>query len=352
MQEEIEHPGLINHLTGSAGVGRLSLQMEILAGLKEKPRRIPSKFFYDATGSALFEKITPLPEYYLTACEKEILSGLWDKLRLTGPDIRIIELGSGDGSKLMLLLDQLPPDRLKNIVYYPVDISAAAVRDAVKKLNDNFPGLRVGGILADFTKQLHLLPVGGTRIFCFFGSTIGNLDPDEARNFMMQLGAVMKHGDHLLLGIDMVKEPVILENAYNDKQGVTARFNQNILQVVNGLMEADFDPSMFAHEAFYNSEKQRVEMHLQARKEMLIKCGVNGSRILISEGETIHTENSYKFSPCQIEDLGKAGGVRVKEIFADSKDWFGVVHFHKPAASFTSRQHPGLPEYQHQPQNH
>ncbi len=333
MEEEVNPPCLINYLTSSDEAGKISWQEEILAGLKETPRRIPSKFFYDATGSALFEKITTLPEYYLTKCEKEILRNLWDKLKLAGTDIRIIELGSGDGSKMMLVLNQIPRDQLKNFVYYPVDISHNALRGAVSELNQHFPDLQAQGILADFSRQLHLLPAEGIRIFCFFGSTIGNLDPDEARDFMIKLGAVMKHGDHLLLGMDMVKNPDVLENAYNDKQGVTARFNKNILQVVNGLVKTDFDPSMFLHKAFYNAEKQRVEMHLQARKDMLIKCGVNGNRIAISEGETIHTENSCKFSREQIEDLGKAGGMRVNEIFTDSKNWFGVVHFDKPAAS-------------------
>lgn len=329
MDIEKEKPAIIDLLTDSAGAGDKSAKNEILEGLKNQPKRIPSKFFYDGKGSGLFEAITTLPEYYPTRCEKEILTYLWDKLELNAGDLRIIELGSGDCSKIRLLLTCMPEDQLRNVIYYPVDISPVAIRDAIADLKESFPTLKVKGIAADFTSQLHLLPRGGTRMFCFFGSTIGNLDPGEINGFMTSLGREMVKGDHLLMGLDMIKDISVLENAYNDNRGVTAMFNKNILSVANELLESDFDPGMFDHKAFYNQEKQRIEMHLQARRNMSVSCNSNGSRIKLKEGETIHTENSHKFSPEQIEQLGEAGGLGVKAIYPDSKAWFGVVHFVK-----------------------
>ena len=329
MDIEEKKPAIIDLLTESAGAGDKSAKNEILEGLMEHQKRIPSKFFYDGKGSGLFEEITMLPEYYPTRCEKEILTYLWDKLELNAGDLRIIELGSGDCSKIRLLLTCIPEDQLRNVFYYPVDISAVAIRDAITDLQESFPKLEVKGIAADFTSQLHMLPKGGARMFCFFGSTIGNLDSDEINMFMTGLGREMAKGDQLLLGLDMVKDISVLENAYNDKRGVTAMFNKNILNVTNELLESDFDPEMFDHKAFYNQKKQRIEMHLQARRDMSVSCNSNGSRIKLKEGETIHTENSHKFSPEQIEQLGEAGGLSVKAIYPDSKEWFGVVHFVK-----------------------
>lgn len=308
------------------------LKQEILQGLKGTPKRIPSKFFYDKRGSALFEEITRLEEYYPTRCEKYILKTLGGEIRLGSHgnnELKIIELGSGDSSKIRLFLHSFPPDRLSRLIYYPVDISEDAIRGALSDLTHEFPMLRIRGIVADFLEHLRFLPRSEPRLFCFFGSTIGNMDEPEADRFMAELGRQMQPGDHLLLGLDMVKDVNVLENAYNDEPGVTARFNKNILFVANELLDADFDPESFEHRAFYHRERQRIEMHLLARKNMLVRCGKNGPEIDIRQGEGIHTENSRKFSRDQIHELADRGQLKVNEIFADPKGWFSVVHYTK-----------------------
>lgn len=310
-------------------IGKEAMQQEILQGLKSTPKYIPSKYFYDKKGSELFEEITSLEEYYPTRTEKEIISALWDKLQLDGQELHIIELGSGDASKIELLFSQIPPDKQKNIHYYPVDISESAVKTAAAKLAKLFPDLTITGIVADFIHQLALLPQSGKRCFCFLGSTIGNLEAHEVSSFLDGVSNTMQHGDHLLLGLDRIKDIQVLENAYNDKKGVTARFNKNILHVTNDLLEATFDPDAFSHLAFFNKEKQRIEMHLKAEKDMVIHFGLNGQKIRLSEGETIHTENSHKFDARQIEKIAAGNGMRIKQHFTDTKGWFSLVHFRR-----------------------
>jgi len=303
----------------------------LLDGLKSDHKHVSSKYFYDSVGAKLFQEITLLPEYYLTRTEKEILRGASIQIagHMRGTDI--IELGSGDSSKISIVLGSMPGEHIASIRYIPVDVSRASIEDSAEILNKSFPGLKIHGVVADFEKQLDLIPGGEERLICFFGSTIGNLARNESRRFMAELGRIMKPGGMLLLGIDMVKDKHVLENAYNDSDRTTEKFNRNILNVVNKLAGTDFDPVLFDHVAFYNEDQSRIEMHLKATRDMEISSPHLNGRIMIQKGETIHTENSHKFNLRHIDELASAGGLEIKNIFTDKNRWFSLVHFLKRA---------------------
>jgi len=252
----------------------------------------------------------------------ESLNLLWDGLN-------IIELGSGDRSKIRLLLRQAPQSALPTIKYYAVDISQSAIKKAAKHLASEFPMIQINGVVADFIRHLNRMPKTANRLFCFFGSTIGNLDRIEIKTFMDRLGLLMQSGNHLLLGMDMVKERAILENAYNDVQQITADFNKNILNVVNHLLHTDFDPTAFEHLAFYDEKERRIEMHLKAKNDMVIGSEHSAEKIYIKQAETIHTENSHKFTRDDIESFGRWAGLDVIKIYTDVRRWFSLVHFRK-----------------------
>lgn len=302
---------------------------EILEGLTTHPRQISPKYFYDAGGSQLFESITELEEYYPTRTEKAILSRIGSRLEIDFKDLNIVELGSGDPSKIRLLLQQISSETRATLHYYPVDISHSALEDSTNQLVEEFPEISVTGIVADFMQQFDKLPKIKNRLFCFLGSTIGNFTPEERQNFMMHLGQEMKAGDHLLLGLDMVKDPQVLNRAYNDGQKITAAFNKNILNVVNGIIDTSFDSTDFEHLAFYNENEQRIEMHLKASRDRKIKINGNGDTLYIKKGETIHTENSYKFKREDIEALGLIAGLKVVSVFTDEKLWFSLALYSK-----------------------
>ncbi len=322
----IEQVEIINYLPE---IGIDNVQDEIILGLKSTPKRISSKFFYDDIGSELFERITELDEYYPTRTEKKILSTLMSNLNIEFSNINIIELGSGDHSKISLLLQQIPQNLLSTINYFPVDISQSAIEQSIEKLTSEFPMLNTKGIVADFIHQLNVIPVVDKRLFCFFGSTIGNLNMAEIEGFMKNLGEEMQPGDNLLLGMDMIKEAEVLERAYNDDLQATAKFNKNILNVINGLIGSDFNTNEFKHIAFYNRVDNRIEMHLEAIKDINVKIGVVGDIINIKKGETIHTENSHKFDKDIINKMGTWAGIETEKIFSDTNQWFSLVHFSK-----------------------
>jgi L-histidine N-alpha-methyltransferase len=240
-----------------------------------------------------------------------------------------VELGSGDPSKIRLLLQQIPSEKLSTIHYYPVDISHTAMENSMDQLTEEFPEIEVTGIVADFMQQFERLPKINNRLFCFLGSTIGNFQPEELVKFMRNLGSEMEAGDHLLLGLDMVKDPQVMHRAYNDSQQVTAAFNKNILNVVNGIIDTSFDATDFEHLAFYNEKKQRVEMHLKAVRDRKIRINGSQATMDIKKGDTIHTENSYKFSNRDIETIGMHAGLKPVSIFTDEKKWFSLVLYSK-----------------------
>ena len=317
---------VVNYLTDE-GINKA--KEEIVTGLKAFPKYISPKFFYDERGSKLFEAITKLDEYYPTRTEKKILSTIGKELDLDFSDLSIIDLGSGDHTKIRLLLRQIHRNKLSTIKYFPVDISRSAIERAAEKLTDEFPMLLIQGIVADFIYQLNLIPKTEKRLFCFFGSTIGNLNMSEIEQFMMFLGEEMQEGDSFLLGIDMIKDTAILEKAYNDDQQITADFNKNILNVLNTIAETNFKPIEFEHLAFYNEEKNRIEMHLKARKDMVITINSEADKIHIKKGETIHTENSRKFNYNNIKTMGYWAGLDTEKIFTDDNKWFSLVHYRK-----------------------
>ncbi len=301
---------------------------EILTGLTTQPKYILPKYFYDEKGSDLFEQITFLPEYYPTKTEKQILKNLISHIDFDFNNAAIVELGSGDASKISLIFSQLTDEILAELTYYPVDISYAAIQQSITDLSKHFKLKSITGLVLDFNTQFHLIPQNRKRLFLFLGSTIGNFDEKERHRFMENLYHEMQPGDHLLLGLDRVKEMAILEKAYNDSQGVTARFNKNILRVVNRILDTNFNPDDFEHKAFFNQKQNRIEMHLVAQKniQMMIDKRLN---ISLKQAESIHTENSYKFTDADIEKLTRNSRLKIKQVFSDENKWFSVIYLVK-----------------------
>lgn len=290
----------------------------VLAGLAQRPRRLAPKYFYDGRGAALFEAICRTPEYYVTRVEKALLAALAPELvMLTGRHRVLVEPGSGSGEKVRLLADLLRP-----AVYVPVDLSPHYVSAAESGLARHCPWLPIRPICADFTQLTRLaLPPGRCLVF-FPGSTIGNLEPEEAAAFLAGLAVCAGPGGGLLIGVDLKKDRAVLEAAYNDGGGVTAAFNRNLLVRINRELGADFDPHAFEHRAFYDEARGRIEMHLVARTAQAVWCG--GERFRFAAGESIHTENSYKYTVAEFEALAVRGGWRPRQVWCDPARLFSV----------------------------
>lgn len=307
----------------------VKVAVEIITGLLASPKYISPEYFYNEKGCELFEEITSLDEYYPTRTEKNIISTIGKELNIDFTDLSIVELGSGNCSKIRLLLQQIPKYKLPAIKYYPVDISEYAIEKSLEQLTDEFPEIQIEGIVANFLYPVEILPKASNRLICFFGSTIGNLDINERKSFMQQLGNEMQPNDSLILGVDMIKDVAVLERAYNDEKQITAEFNLNILNVVNDLAGTNFETSAFKHLAFYNNEEQRIEMHLEALRDMEILYNSGINKIHIAKGETIHTENSHKFNRKQILNMGLWAGLAVEKIIVDDNQLFSLVHYLK-----------------------
>jgi L-histidine N-alpha-methyltransferase len=309
--------------------GDRKIKENILTDLKKPSKMISCIYFYDEAGSKLFEAITRLPEYYLTRTEipliKKAAYALSDNLK----NVDIVEFGSGDCTKISILLDAVPKKFRDTVRYMPFDISNAAVKKSSNILLIKYPGIRIHGIVADFMSQLDIIPKKSKKIFCFLGSTIGNISIDKAKLFLKNLGQIMNVGDMLLLGFDMVKNKEIIEKAYNDKNNLTEKFNKNILKVVNSHIKSDFNPDNFEHIAFYNEELSTIEMHLKATTDLNINCPGLKTNIFIGKGETIHTENSYKFTEEDINTLADAAKLGIQNIFTDENKWFSLVQLTK-----------------------
>ena len=301
----------------------------IYSDLTSTPKSISSIYFYDVIGSKLFEEITRLPEYYLTRTERVLLNkismDIGEKLR----DVDIVEFGSGDCSKISILLDAIPEYQMESIHYIPVDVSEPVIEESAGILVNKFPGLSIHGVVVDFLKQLPLISNGNKRLFCFLGSTLGNLTQRESLRFFSNLGEIMKPGDMFLLGVDMVKPKDILERAYNDSQNVTAEFNRNILNVINNLTGANFNTNTFKHVAFFNEQDSRIEMHLQAKYDMEITSPKFPQNIIIEKDEMIHTENSHKYTLEALQNLAKASGLMIENTISDNNNWFSLHQLYK-----------------------
>ncbi|MAT92667.1 MAG: L-histidine N(alpha)-methyltransferase [Halioglobus sp.] len=293
---------------------------ELLRGLRQAPKRIDPKWFYDARGSALFEQITQLPEYYPTRAEIAILSAHRDAIaERIGNGCVFIEPGSGNCAKAKLLLDALQPS-----AYVPLDISANFLRDAALQLGAQYPWLAVQAICADFNCEwtwLDRLPPG-RRVVFYPGSTIGNLEPAAAGRFLARVRKLVGTDGGMLVGVDLHKPSARINAAYNDAQGVTARFNLNILEHINAQLGTRFDTTRFSHRAFYNSEQRRIEMHLVSDEAQTVKC--NGETIVFEHGETIHTENSYKYSVEDFAALAATAGLQLQQSWFDAEQLFSV----------------------------
>ncbi len=313
---------LINHLDRAfAG----TLANDVRLGLSGDPKYLPCKYLYDAKGSHLFEKICLLDEYYPTRTEHSIIQMMAAEYMKESAECDIIELGSGSHEKISLFFDAAPSDLLKTLRYVPVDISEEAVESAMETLEKKYPDLPVMGIIADFTHHMEQVVTDRPSRYLFLGSTIGNFEEDASREFLTELAENLKEDDRLLIGFDMVKEKDTLLRAYNDSRGVTALFNLNLLEVLNRELDADFAPGLFTHRAVYNEENNRIEMYLVADSDMTVNIENIGLTVQFREGETIHTENSHKYTPDTIESMAGDSGLYILRSWTDNRNWFSLV---------------------------
>jgi L-histidine N-alpha-methyltransferase len=271
-----------------------SLRDDVRRGLTAAPKWLPPKWFYDARGSELFEEITRLPEYYPTRAERAVLDARAAEIAQITEAKTLVELGSGSSEKTRLLLDALS-ERGALGTFVPLDVSEAALREAVAALSAEYPGLAIRGIVGDFTRDLGRLPGGGTRLVAFLGGTIGNLLPDERGRFFAALRDALEPGEWLLLGADLVKDERVLVPAYDDAAGVTAEFNRNVLRVVNRELRAGFDVSGFDHVALWDPGNEWIEMRLRAREATRVPIAELDLTVDFAAGEELRTEISAKF---------------------------------------------------------
>lgn len=301
------------------------LMNEVIEGLSRERKRLSPRLFYDEKGSRLFERICELEEYYVTRAELGILEARAREIaRELGPELAVFELGSGSGAKAGLLLQQLP----RETCYCPIDVSLSALRRSAEELRLRLPGIRLLPILGDFgscmEKLDQVLGTGDRRAVLFLGSTIGNLDPVDAVRLLRRVAAFLGEDAEasLLIGFDLLKDAAVLERAYNDRQGITAAFNLNLLTRLNRELGADFDSAAFAHRAVFNPAHSRIEMHLESRRDQVVKIGRR--EIRFREGETIHTESSYKYDAPSFERIAEAAGFRLARAWTDPQGYFSV----------------------------
>jgi L-histidine Nalpha-methyltransferase len=301
---------------------RRTMLAEVRDGLSRAPRELSPKYFYDERGSRLFEQITALPEYYLTRAEREILSARAEEIAAPGHRT-LIELGAGSAAKTRILLDAMRA-RVAEVTYVPVDVSEAFLAQTRAALEREMPGLRVRPVAADMTSSFELPPHrGGSVLFAFLGSTIGNFDEASAVGLLRRIRAHLRPGDQFILGTDLRKARDVLEAAYDDSARVTAEFNRNILRVLNAELGADFVPSQFEHVALYNETMHRIEMHLRSSVAQLVH--IPGLATMpLREGETIRTEVSYKYDRPAVEVLAAAARLTVAKWFTDHDARFAL----------------------------
>ncbi len=291
-----------------------SFAADVIAGLTARPKRLPPKYFYDAAGSALFECITQLPEYYPTRCELALLRRHAPAIAsLFTPGCALIEFGSGSSRKARILLGAATTIE----AYVPVDVSGDFLQQDAAQLRRDFPRLEVHPLVTDFTKPFEIPAAVALRprVGFFPGSTIGNFEPHEASQFLRHAGTMLGINAVLVIGVDLVKDSKILCPAYNDAEGVTAKFNLNLLARINRELGADFDLAAFEHHAFNNREHNRIEMHLASTKRQRVK--IDGTSVSFRAGETIHTENSYKYTVDSFQALARGSGWSPLNVWSD-----------------------------------
>jgi L-histidine N-alpha-methyltransferase len=297
---------------------------EVRAALGGTPPSLPSKYFYDDRGSRLFQEITRLPEYYQTRTEETILEAVTDEVAARVGARELVELGSGSGRKIRLLLDAMArTKRLESCVLF--DINERDLEQSVRALGRDYPQARVRGVVGDFTRGFDGVGPAAGRIVAFFGGTIGNLHPDDVPPFLRRVAALLGEGDAFLLGVDLVKDKRVLEAAYNDAAGVTARFNRNILQVMNDRLGADFQPDSFDHVAFYDERNAWIEMRLRARWPQRVRIPEAGLDLRFAAGDEIRTEISCKYTRESVEERLGGTGLSMDRWFTDEDDRFALA---------------------------
>lgn len=298
---------------------------DVRRGLTSRPKSLPPRLFYDATGSALFERITELPEYYLTNAEREIFERFADEIAdCAGPDVHVIELGAGSASKTQRLLRAII-QRQGATEFHPIDVSPTALEEARQSIEVNLPDVRVIPEVLDYSYGIPFAAkLPGTKLVLYIGSSIGNFEPLEASSVLSHIRRALNPGDAMLIGTDMRKAEELLVPAYNDPQGVTAAFNRNILSHINQELDANFAPEMFQHIALWNEDESRMEIYLESSREQTAFIRTLDMKVHFAKGEKIHTENSYKFTMPMIESIAANGGFKLERTWNDSKRWFTV----------------------------
>ena len=309
---------------------RAAVADAVRAGLTANPKTLPPWLFYDAQGSRLFERITVLPEYYLTRTERAIFTGyasgiIGQAMAGRSGSLRILELGAGSASKTGILLDAAVRAQ-GSTLYLPIDVSASAMQEACGSISRSLQDVVIEPQIANYvTDPLVIPPHDGPTLALYIGSSIGNFAPHEALSILRNLRAQLHPGDSLLLGTDLVKDEGMLTAAYCDASGVTEAFNLNILRRINRDLGASFDLSCFRHVARWNAPASRIEMHLQSTRRQVVRIPSLSLNVSLREGETIHTENSYKFSPESLHAMLSAGGFAATETWMDEHGWFAVT---------------------------
>jgi len=323
--------------TADAATGDLARAVDL--GLRANPKWLPCRFFYDAKGSALFEEICGLEEYYLARAEDEILERHAAEIAAqVPPGSDLVELGSGSARKTRRLIQALLA-RAPGLRYSPIDISPAALVESAGVLLREHPGLSIRAIAAEYEEGLARLdePSPRTKLVLWLGSNVGNFERAQAAAFLARLRPRLAQGDRLLVGFDLRKGKRVLERAYDDARGVTARFNKNLLARVNAELAADFDLALFRHVALYVEEAGRIEMHLESTRPHSVWIGELGLEVELAAGERIHTEDSYKYSRKEIGDLARGAGMRIERVWSDGEERFCLGLFAPPQ----ERQPPG-----------
>ncbi|MGI1806501.1 L-histidine N(alpha)-methyltransferase [Exiguobacterium sp. TDN 0502] len=302
-----------------------NMRLEVIDGLMQEQKVLPAKYFYDHIGSQLFEQITQQPEYYPTRTELAILENHRAEIARSIGDVHtLIEYGSGSSRKIQMLLETFT----HLDTYMPIDISKDFLMESARQLSERYPALHIKAVCGDYSQSISL-PVeeAQKRVIFFPGSTIGNFEPEEAMRFLRHSSRILETGDGFLIGVDLKKSTDVLERAYNDAAGVTAAFNLNMLTHLNQMLDGTFDITRFEHDAFYNEEKGRIEMHLRSQLDQLVQVG--DVTVPFKQGETIHTENSYKYSKEEFETLARQSGFHPVNCWMDADERFSVHYLEK-----------------------
>jgi len=302
-----------------------NMRLEVIEGLMREQKVLPAKYFYDHIGSQLFEQITQQPEYYPTRTELAILEQHRAEIAQSIGDVHtLIEYGSGSSRKIQMLLETFT----HLDTYMPIDISKDFLMESARQLSERYPALHIKAVCGDYSQAISL-PVEESqkRVIFFPGSTIGNFEPEESMHFLRHSSRILESGDGFLIGVDLKKSTDVLERAYNDVAGVTAAFNLNMLTHLNQMLEGTFDVTRFEHHAFYNEEKGRIVMHLRSQLDQLVQVG--GVTVPFKQGETVHTENSYKYSKEEFETLARQSGFHSVNCWIDDDERFSVHYLEK-----------------------